>query len=187
MLHWTYYQGPDTLSPEQTTAGTWRTRRRHDSSFVIGEKFPLATIRRGPGTCPSPLPPSPPSSRPCTRAGSLQTRGLAASQTTVPGSYLDGSLKGNRHFLFRKETFRRTMRRVRKPPSQEEWADMLGVGGTEAQCWARCLQKVKIRQTMKYDKLKADSTLSTNTRFHTTSYPPCQNTCIGESATVVHK
>lgn len=25
------------------------------------------------------------------------------------------------------------MRRVRKPPSQEERADMLGVGGTEAQ------------------------------------------------------
>lgn len=119
LLHSTYYQEPDTFSREQTTAGAWRTRRRPHSSLPMGEKFLLAPIRRCPDTCPRRLPPSPPSSRPCTRVGSLQTRGLAASQTTAPGSYLDGSLKRNRHFLLREETFRRTTWRVKKKKAAE--------------------------------------------------------------------
>lgn len=154
LLHSTYYQEPDTFSPEQTTAGTWRTRRRPDSSLLMGEKFLLAPIRRCPDTCPRPLPPLPPSSRPCTRVGSLQTRGLAASQTTAPDSYLDGSLKRNRHFLFRKETFRRTTWRVKKS-RRARMKEQICSGSVEQEhaVWSRLLQEVKIRQTKKHENL----------------------------------
>lgn len=163
LLHSTYYQEPDTFSPEQTTAGTWRTRRRPESSLPMGEKFLLAPIRRCPDTCPRRLPPSPPSSRPCTRVGSLQTWGLAASQTTAPRSYLDGSLKRNRHFLFRKETFRRTTWRVKKTAAEPGWRSRYARGQ-----WNRNTQSdLDSSRKSRSGKLRNTRTSCSKSRFDT--------------------
>lgn len=127
-LRWGW--SPDAFNPQQISArnealiGVTRGNSRHWGEADVGLGSPLWLtyvgshltiiwsarhrgnragsdgIRRCRGTRPSSLVPWPPSNRPCRCVMYLQIRGRQTSQTTVPGSCLDGRLKEKKKKTF---------------------------------------------------------------------------------------